>query len=100
MERVRANQAGLRTSASKGALPNFELGKYVTVARASHRGGLNKLEDVCGTRWVVPEAGCQYSHGVEDIVMREGKKVKVARVSPYVDEPLAVTADLLRVSKH
>lgn len=44
-----ANREKIRASASKSALPKFEVGKYVVLARANHRGELNKLEHVGGT---------------------------------------------------
>lgn len=46
---------------------------------------------------VVSVADRQYVVGVEDIATGEHKEVYVAWMSPYADEWLAVTAELLEV---
>ena len=78
-------------------LPDFAVGDYVHVARVRQPGITPKFMNTWTGPWRVVSKTGGYVYGVEDIVTRHSREVHIARMRPYADASLNVTAELKEV---
>ena len=78
LDEVRANRGKQRVAASRGSLPNFCVGDYVSVARVRRSGSTPKLLMTWTGPWRVLVAQRSHVHGVQNIVSGEARDVHVA----------------------
>ena len=96
MDLVHRNWARTRVVERKGMLPDFAVGDYVLEARVRQSGITPKLMNTWTGRRVVSKTG-GHVYGVEDIITGRSREVHIARMRPYADASLNVTAELKEV---
>ena len=102
-KRVREQRERVRELSGRGHLPVFEVGDYVLMARVKKPGRVPKLVQTWTGRWRDVPGGLEHVRVVEDVVMRETKKVHVMRMRPYADLSLVVGAEVhyvFEMTKH
>ena len=99
-DKVQADHGKQRATKSRGNLPIFFVGNYVSVARVRHSGSAPELLVTWTGPWRVVVAQRLHVYGVQNIVSGEIRDVHVDRMRSYADVALRITAELTEFFQH